>query len=211
MIFAGAIRKLPRFFGNRICYNFAMKTCLKVFPLALLCGCLSSAEMPSVSYWLMEYRPTPMTVTTPKYDIARLSQVIVNLPYAGNRLVVLRKDGTVAFDERNVFASSPAALLKSVFLSGMKASGLFTDVVGATSNVAANLSVEVVVDRLALDCRTEDGRRAFVELHLRLVKGKTLVATVRGEGFADASDGDFGVAFSRAVSAAAASALSKLR
>jgi len=188
-----------------------MKAILLSFPLLFLCGCLSPAPAPAVSYWLMEFRDSPVAAKEPKFDVVRLSQVIIGQPYAGDRLVVLRKDGTVAFDAGNAFAAAPASLMKEICFSALKTSGLFPDVVDATSGASAGVFAEVFVNRLALDCRQEDSRRAVAELRIRLLEGKTISATVVGDGVADASDGDYGVAFSKAVSAALTSALAKLR
>jgi len=188
-----------------------MKALLTVFPLLALCGCLSPVSMPSVSHWLMEFRSSSAVVESPTYGVVRLSQVIVNLPYAGDSLVVLRSNGTVSFDAHNVFAAPPAALMKGVAVSALKSSGMFAGVIGPSSGASAAVSVELIVNRLALDCRQEGVRRAVAELSVRLLDGKKIVATVEGEGSADASDGDYGVAFSKAASAAVTSALSKLR
>jgi len=188
-----------------------MKALLAVLPLVALCGCLSPVPSPPVSCWLVEYRSSSTVEQSPRYGIARLSQVVVSQPYAGERFVVLRRNGTVAFDPCNVFAAAPQFLLKGVGVSAMRASGLFADAVEASSGAFAPVSVELVVTRLALDCRQEDSRRAVAETLVRVLNGKSVVAVAEGSGDADASDGDFGVAFSKAVSESLCSALSKLR
>jgi len=126
-------------------------------------------------------------------------------------MVVMRKDGTVAFDDYNLFAASPSLLLNGVCLSALKASGLFENVIGASSGASSDVSVEVFVERLALDCRQEGARRAVVEILVRVLKGRSIMSTTEGEESVDASDGDYGVAFSKAVSSAVSSALSKMR
>jgi len=203
--------KFPLFFVSRICYNYAMKKILVFLPLFAICGCLSPAPAPSVSYWLMEYRSSSAAGRTPKYEVARLSQIVVSQPYSGERFVVLRKDGTVAFDSCNLFAAPPLALMRGIGVSALTASGLFSDVVDASSGASAPVSVELGVSRLALDCRQEDVRRVVADVSVRLLKGRSVVATAEGSGAADASDRDFGVAYSKAVSEALSSALSKLR
>jgi len=188
-----------------------MKTIIAALPLFLLCGCLSPAPAPVVAYWLVEFRGTAAVAKTPKYGVARLSQILVGQPYAGERMVVLREDGTVAFDPSNLFAAIPSALLKDVCFSGLKFSGLFADVVDTSSGVSAPVSVEIVVKRLALDCRQAESRQAVARLLVRVLNGKTVAATAEGSAAADASDGDYGVAFSKAVSEAFSSALSKMK
>jgi len=188
-----------------------MKRTLAALSLLFLCGCLSPVSLPSVSYWLIEFRDPPVVSKAPKYGVVRLSQVIVEQPYAGDRMVVLKKDGTVAFDSYNVFAAAAPALLKNVGRVALRSSGLFEDVVGVSSGASASVAAEISVGRLAIDCRQEDGRRVVVELLIRLLNGRSIVATVTGDGFADATDGDYGVAFSKAVSTALSSALAKLR
>jgi len=204
--------KFPLFSVSRICYNHpTMKTFLLALPLFALCGCLAPASAPAVSHWLMEFRESTAVSKTPKYGVVRLSQVVVGMPYSGNRLVILRKDGTVAFDDKNVFAAPPAALTKDLCFVALKSSGLFADVVETSSTASSQVFAECFVSRLALDCRQEDVRRAVAEVRIRLLTGKSITATVGGEGSADASDGDYGVAFSKALSEAVSSALSKLR
>jgi len=188
-----------------------MKKVFSLILLPVLCGCLSSVSLPESSCWLIEYRSGQEVRAEPKYGVVRLSQVIVNPPYGGTRLVVLRKNGTVAFDANNVFAAPVPGLLKGPCMAAMKASGLFSDVVGASSGAMPSIVVELVVTRLALDCRQEDSRRAVVEMIVRVLNGKSIVATAVGEGMADAGDGDYGTAFSKAVSAAVSSALSRIR
>jgi len=186
----------------------------KILPLLLLpamCGCLSTPSLPECSCWLIEYRGGQKTPASPKFGVTRLSQVIVNLPYGGTHVIVLKKDGTVAFDPYNTFAAQPTGLLKGPLVAAMKVSGLFSDVIEPGSSAVGTASVEFVVSRLALDCRQEESRQAVVELLVRVQVGKEIVATATGEGVADATDGDFGTAFSRAVSQAVSSALSKLR
>jgi len=188
-----------------------MKNLLAALPLVFLCGCLSPVATPSVSYWLLEYRnSSTAAVKQPKYGVVRLSQIVVIQPYAGERFVVLRKDGTVVFDSFNVFAAPPLALMRSVGLNAVRSSGLFTDTVGVSSAASSPYSVELTVTRLALDCRQEDARRVVAEVFVRVLNGKAIVATSEGAGTVDASDGDYGVAYSKAISEALSSALSKL-
>jgi len=188
-----------------------MKTLLAVLPLSVLCGCLSPVSLPSVSHWLIEYRDPPAVAGSPRYGVVRLVQAQVEQPYSGDQMVVLRKDGTVAFDAYNVFAAPASALLRGVGCSALRSSGLFSDVIGASSGAAAEISAEIVVSRLAIDCRQEDSRRTVAEVLVRLLSGRGIVATATGDGSADASDGDYGVAFSKALSTALSSALSKMR
>ena len=138
-------------------------------------------------------------------------QVIVRTPYNAEGLVVLRADGTAETDAYNEFVAQPSAVLKGVVFDAMEASGLFTTVVNASSSVAAATSVEVLVTRLALDCRREGAREAVAELVVRLVRNGEILAIERGEGTSGTEDGDYGAAFSRAVSAALSAAFGQLK
>lgn len=185
-----------------------MKKLVLAFLLPAFAGCLTTAA-PECSCWLVEYCGGSGTArNAAKYGVVRASQVVVRAPYSSTALPVLRKDGTIAFDPCNEFAASPALLLKGVVVDALKASGAFKEVVGASSSAAASESVELTVTKLALDCR--EGRKAVVELGVRVVRDREIVAVVKGEGVEDASDGNYGRSFSLAVSEALSSALKRL-
>ena len=92
----------------------------------------------------------------------------------------------------------------------MAASGKFKTVVNSSSAAISSTSVELMVTNLALDCRTKDGRRAVVSIILRVLKSGEIVELEKGEGSADASDGNYGAAFSKALSSALSEALTRL-
>ena len=194
-----------------------MKKLVALALIPVLAGCLSSG-VPIASYWNMEYLPGQSRsaqdgkseVTATKCDIARVSQVIVRSPYNENGIVVLRGDGSVAFDSYNEFAAQPSTLMKGVVFEAMGASGLFKTVVNPSSAAMSSASVEVMVTRLALDCRKEGVRTAVAEVLIRLLAGAE-VLVAKGSGSADAADGNYGAAFSRAASAALDSAFDQLR
>ena len=176
-----------------------------------LAGCLTSVGTPEVACWNVEYTGAKAgRDVEPRFGVARVSQVVVRAPYAVKGLAVLRANGTVAFDPYNEYAAGPNSLLKGAVEDALSASGLFKSVVGASSAAGASVSAEVTVARLALDCRREGLRRAVAELELRLVDGRSIVATVRGTGEADAADGNYGAAFSSAVSGALVGAIGQL-
>lgn len=194
-----------------------MKKQIALFLVPLLSGCLSSG-VPVASYWLVEYvegrspsaSESKDEVRTTKCDVARVSQVMVRTPYNENGIAVLRADGSVAFDPYNEFAAQPSSLLKGAVFEAMSASGLFKTVVNPSSAAVSSASVEVMVTRLALDCRKEGERKAVVEVSVRLLDGPEILVA-KGEGSADAADGNYGAAFSVAVSAALDSAFARLR
>ena len=135
---------------------------------ALLAGCLSSApEDPKA--WLI---PADTSLV--------VSSVTVASPYDGTRFVLLREDGSVAFDGFNVFAARPAALLRTEVREKYKAPRL-------------------IVRRLALDCRGENRREALAELALES-DGEELA---RAEASVPTADGDYSKAFAEAVRSAA--------
>lgn len=188
-----------------------MKKIAAVVILPLLTGCLTTT-VPDVSRWLVEYRPVKTErPKTQNLGIARLTQLVVRSPYNTESLAVLRANGTVAFDPFNEYAAQPSFLLRGAAFDALTASGLFDGVVGATSKVIEDCSVEVVVTRLALDCRREGERKAVAEVLLRLVKSDSLVKSAEGAASVDAADGNFGEAFSRALSSAIFGAMGQLR
>lgn len=187
-----------------------MKKLLLFLALPALAGCLSSSPL-AVTSWTVDYAGSKTSADGAKYGVARLLLVGVRSPYAGSLVAVLRADGSIAFDAYNTFAAPPAQLVKGLAYDAANASGLFSSVVGAISSAAARVVIEAEVVKLALDCREEGARRAVARVQVRLIDGRDIVATVVGEGAEDASDGNYGAAFSTALSAAFASAFGLLK
>lgn len=179
--------------------------------LPLLAGCFTSSSASSVSHWPIEYVGKAQARPAAALGLGRITQVVVRTPYNDDGIVVLRKNGTVETDAYNEFVAQPSFLLKGVVFDAMEASGAFSSVLNASSSVVESVSVEVMVTRLALDCRREGAREAVVALVLRIVKDGALMQVEKGEGSSDAEDGDYGAAFSRAVSAALSAAFGNLR
>ncbi|MBR2839413.1 MAG: hypothetical protein IKE55_11550 [Kiritimatiellae bacterium] len=181
-----------------------------LFAVCVLAGCLTSTP-PEVACWNVEYAGSSQTAReTPRFGVARVSQVAVRSPYCVKGIAVMRANGTVAFDPYNEYAAGPGAILKGVVQDALAASGLFKAVVEAPSSAKSSLLVEVSFTRLALDCRVEGARRAVAELELRLVGDRDIVARAKGSGDADAADGNYGAALSGAVSEALSAALGRL-
>ena len=181
-----------------------------VLAASALSGCLTSS-VPEIAYWNIEYSGEKAgRGVEPRFGVVRVSQVVVRAPYSVKGLAVLRANGTVAFDPYNEYAAGPNALLKGAVEDALEASGLFKAVVGASSSAGASVTAEVTVTRLALDCRKEGVRNAVAELELRLLAGRDITSSAKGSGFADAADGNYGAAFSGAVSDAIKTALGRL-
>lgn len=178
--------------------------------VSLLGGCISSAPKAPINWTIEPKATTVAQAVQPKWGLTRLSQVSVRAPYDGQKLAVLRKNGSIAFDFYNVFAASPAALMRGAARDVAEGSGLFARVVQASSSAVAPYTLEVSVTRLALDCRTEGARRATCELSVLLLDGREIVGTARGEGAVSVSGGDFSAAFSLAFTTALSEALKKL-
>lgn len=182
--------------------------------LCLLSGCLSSSA-PQVSTWTVDFADEHEAVQKASDEgaprgVVRVSQVSVRAPYDVKPIAVLRADGSVAFDHYNQFAALPSALLRGAVQDALQSRGMFAAAVSSLSNLSAELAAEVTVTRLALDCREPGVRRAVVEMSIALVKDRALYASSRGAGEADASGGDYSMAFSLAFSRAAAEASRRL-
>lgn len=181
--------------------------------LPFLSGCLTSGTPESVS-WLLEYQGEAVSAKKAEYGVARVSQVLVRAPYHIENFVVLRADGSIAFDPYNVHAEAPAQLLRGVVYDAMAASGLFAAVLPSASVAAAEMAVEVQVQRLALDCRADDPeqRTAVAELLVRMVDAKgAVVGGAQASGSSVVKGRNFGAAFSAAVSSALNKAFGQLR
>ena len=184
----------------------------KLFALMLvpaLAGCFSASPIP-VSHWPVDYVGPVSAVRSGKFGIGRVSQVVVRAPYNAEGISVLRENGTVEHDAYNEFAALPSTLMKGALLDAMAASGKFKTVVNSSSATITSTSVELMITNLALDCRTKGARRAVVTVILRVLQSGEIVGLEKGEGDADAADGNYGAAFSKAFSSALTSALSRL-
>ena len=187
-----------------------MKQILAILTLPVLAGCLS-ASSPKVTQWLLEYRGPVKMTRIPKYEVGRVSQILVRSPYNEVGIAVLRTDGSMAFDSYNEYAANPTALMRSVVFDAMDASGLFGSVVNPSSSVKSSALVEVLIGRLALDCRREGERKAVASVRVRIIADGELALHAKGEGEADAKDGNYGAALSDALSKALSSAFEQFR
>lgn len=178
--------------------------------IPVLAGCLT-ANAPKVSQWILEYQGDVRTAQVAKYDVGRVSQVLVRSPYNEVGIAVLKADGSVAFDPYNEYAANPTAMLKGMVSDAMNASGIFGSVVNASSSVKSTAMVEAFFTRLAIDCREEGVRRASVAVVVRILGSNGRADIAKGESVADAADGNFGAALSAAASAALRSAFDRLR
>lgn len=187
---------------------------MRLVPLAVLpalAGCLSPSHPPEVACWNIEYSaPSAPSAAEPSFGVARVSQVTVRAPYGAKSIAVLRGNGTVAFDPYNEFAAGVAQLMKGTFAEALEGSGLFNSVVGSSSSAGSDVFAEVTVTRLALDCREQGKRKAVADVSVMLVRGRDIEAKASGSGEADALDGNYGKAFSSAVSDALAKAVKGL-
>ena len=184
----------------------------KLFALVLvpaLAGCFTASPIP-VAHWPVDYVGPVSAVRPGKFGFGRVSQVVVRAPYNAEGISVLRENGTVEHDAYNEFAALPSTLLKGALLDAMAASGKFKTVVNSSSATITSTSVELMITNLALDCRTKGARRAVVAVILRVLQSGEIVGLEKGDGDADAADGNYGAAFSKAFSSALTAALSRL-
>ena len=187
-----------------------MKKLIALSLVPLLFGCLS-ASSPRVSQWLLEYKGPVRATRLAKYEVGRVSQVTVRSPYNEVGIAVLRADGSMAFDPYNEYAANPTAMLKGFVFDAMDASGLFGSVVNSSSSVKSQAMSEIMVTRLALDCRKEGERKAVASVRVRLIANDGKALHAQGEGESDAKDGNYGVALSDALSVALNSAFGQFR
>ena len=187
-----------------------MKKILALLLLPAVAGCLTASQ-PEIALWKLDYNSEANAKSEARYGVTRILSVAVRAPYDCRSFGVLRKNGTMVFDGYNEFAALPSHLLKGVVYDALKSSGRFESVISPSSVVRSEYSLEIVFERLVLDCRGEK-RQASVLVEMRLVNGanRSIAALVSGEGVADATDGDYSAAFSAAVSRALDAALVKL-
>ncbi|MBE6397599.1 MAG: hypothetical protein E7046_11405 [Lentisphaerae bacterium] len=168
-------------------------------------GCLTSAPPPPKSWVVSASRKHSSELMVDR--VARLGSLSVAAPYDKPALAVVRKDGSVAFDRYNVFASSPSALLRMPLAALLENDGRFGRVLASASTARANSTIEAVVTDLSLDCR-EDGKRvARVSVSLAVIENREISMFLDGTGSSDAASGDYSAAFSEAFAEAVAEAL----
>ena len=187
-----------------------MRKLISIALLPVLSGCLT-AGTPKVAQWLVEYKGPAKEADSAKFGVGRVSQVLVRSPYNETGIAVLRADGSMAFDPYNEYAANPTSLLKGFVFDAMDASGLFGAVVNPSSSVRSTATVEVLVSRLALDCRKEGERKAVAAVRVRVLADSDKVLYAQGEGSADAKDGNYGAALSDALSTALNTAFGQFR
>ncbi len=203
----------------------ALKSVASVFlslTAAFCAGCLSSSA-PEATAWTLETPAASRGEAVPSVEGAqraafgttRMGTVAVDAPFDKTSFVVRRADGSVAFDDCNVFAALPASLVRAPVRDRLGADGRFGRVVNPSSTAWADAQVEVQITDLSLDCRTAGQRRARAALALDVVKtgrGPRVVALRgTGAGEADAAGGDYSAAFSGALDAALTEALKSLK
>ena len=174
-------------------------------PAILLSGCLTSAPPPPKSWVVSASRNTSSELMVDK--VARLGSISVVAPYDKPALAVRRKDGSIAFDAFNVFASSPSALLRAPLAVLLEEDGRFGRVLASVSAARVNSTIETVVTDLSLDCREEGKRVAGVSVSLAVIENREIKMFLDGTGSADAASGDYSAAFSEAFAEAVAEAL----
>lgn len=186
------------------------------FAAALFCGCLSSPPKAAVNWTLDFHSDAVGRDASAQGDFltsgpVRLSQITVRSPDSGTRLLVLRPDGSVAFDNYNQFAAAPGLLVRNVAEDALVSSGRFPGVVGSSSGISTPYAMEVNITRLALDCRQEGRRDALVALNVMLIDNHKIVSTGFGEATVPAGDGNYSAAFSKALAQSLADAIRMLR
>ena len=137
---------------------------IALLAVPVLAGCLGSAPKPPVN-WTIDIEPD-----------AKVAYAAVCAPYGGQRIAVLRPDGSIAFDPRNAFAAAPGSIIKDAVV-GRKGEG------------------SLFVRKLALDCRAEGRRNAVVSLEI--VSGERVS---KGDATEPTDDGNYSAACPRALS-----------
>ena len=174
----------------------------------VISGCLTSAPPPPKSWVVSASRKGSSELMVDR--VARLGSISVAAPYDKPALAVKRKDGSVAFDPFNVFASSPSALLRAPLAALLEDDGRFGRVMASVSSARVNSTVEAVVTDLSLDCREEGKRVANVSVSLAVIENREIKMFLDGAGSADALSGDYSAAFSEAFAEAVSEALKSM-
>lgn len=171
-------------------------------------GCLTSAPPPPKSWIVSASRSSNSELMIDR--VSRLGSITVASPYDKPALTVKRKDGSVAFDAYNAFASSPSALLRAPLTAILEDDGRFGRVLSTVSTARANSTLEVVVTDLSLDCTVEGKRTAKVSISIAVIENREIKMFLDGSGSADAASGNYSESFSAALSQAVLDALKSM-
>lgn len=190
-----------------------MKKLGAILLFGMCAGCLTATKPTAICDWSVQVATLKDRAETPRYGVARLSQVSVRAPYDVKSMAVLRADSSLAFDPYNLFAAQPSQLLKGVVQDALTASGYFKVVVPSTSAASVSEIVEVTVSSLRLNCLNGEESRPLAEASVALLilnGSREIVGASRGSGSAEAVEGDYGAAFSKAITHALSAALGGL-
>ena len=190
-----------------------MKKLLPILVVPLFAGCLTSRP-PTVAAWDVTATASTETAAAPSFGVTRFSALGVRAPYDVRAIAVRRADRSLAFDPYNNFAAVPSQLLKGVTLDVLDASGRFQNVVSGSSAAAVSHIVEVSVDEFLLDCSGFSDETPHREAVARVTvfvldRDRKIVMKTRATGVADATERDFGFAFSLAYTKALGKALAE--
>lgn len=179
-----------------------VKAVLAASVTVMLAGCLSSStRLPS--YWNIESKGADVRLPDAKSGkVTRLSSLMVRSPYDSSRIVVLRADGSLAFDPFNSFADGPRSLLAGPVFDLAREFPQFGTVLPVSSVAKSDQTLAVDVIRLALDGRKEGELWAVVEVRATLLRDRQVISSGFGDARIDAKGGDFSAAFSEAFSSA---------
>lgn len=186
------------------------KILLYLIAFSAVSGCLSPAPKAPRKWYVTEIKGEASKYAGVRKPSVKLVRVDVRAPYDTVSIAVLRADGSIAFDPGNAFAAAPARLLAGAAADFLESSGFADVVLDSRSSVPSPLQLEIVVTRLALDCRKDGRRDASVQLVMRLVESRKTVSVSRGEASALTGEADYTESFSTAFSRAMSEALKRL-
>lgn len=190
-----------------------MKKLGAILCLGICAGCLTATSPINISDWPVQVATLKDRAESPKYGVARLSQVSVRAPYDVKQMAVLRADRSLAFDPYNHFAAQPSQLLKGLVQDALASSGYFKAVVPSSSAASVSEIVEVTISSLRLNCASDVDAAPIAEASVTVLVlngSREIVGASRGSGLAEAGEGDYGAAFSKAITNALSSALGGL-
>lgn len=177
----------------------------------VFCGCLSPVKQTSKKWVIGEIRGEMSKVAaTAKRPSVKIARIEVCAPYDETSLVVMRPDGSVAFDPCNAFASAPSRLLSRAVYDSLESSGFAETVLDSKTSVQSPLKIEIIVTRLALDCRKPGRREASVGVMLRLLESRNVVSVSHAEASAPTDEADYSKSFSIAFTRAMSEAIKRL-
>ena len=147
--------------------HFGAWVCLAIFALSFTACSLTKAYPAKRHFYVAVTRSSDPHAK--REDVLRIRPLEITRAYAGKGFVSRTSDVEYRSDYYTEFFTAPSEMLSASLSNWMKASGLFAEVVGASSSLTPGRVIEGHIDGLYVDLRDDSQVRATMSLQLRYI------------------------------------------